>query len=330
MQIGLFKLFSGDILPSSKAIYPIFAISFYLGCYRFWRKNRVPDLLALLGILFLATNPLIFLHSTVGYANLPFAFYIVSAALLTIEGFSKDDGRILLLSGVFYGLAAWTRAEGIGYCLLVILGILIAQWISGNRRLRLFPVLAPLIIFGGSWLIFGRSGIEESHLGNAMGGVVPEMMEGQFNLYELYIIPVLFVRRALSPDNWGYFIPITLLLVLLGIQRIHFKRYPIVFSVLVTTVIMILMPIGLFYVRSFTIVDFEDFIHLLTRSFDRAMIPGASMSVILAILMFGRGQLLPEWLVDRVRAFSAHHTFRSKESPNNRQICAQPTDHVEE
>lgn len=302
LQIGLFKLTGGESIPGSKILFPVFYLCLLIGCYRIWRKHQISGVLSFLGLFFLGSNPLIFKHGTIGYANLPFTFYIVMGTIWAIEGLSEGDDRTMLLSGILLGLAAWTRPEGIVYCLAILLTLLITQRITGSKRIPWLPFLIPIVIISGTWLLFGRSGIGESHLGEAIGGVFSKIMEGQFNLYFLRVIPTIFIKRALQPDNWGYFIPVTLTLIILGLHRINPRRFPTNFAILANAIVMALIPIGLFYVRSFTRPD--DFVELLIRSFDRAFLPAAFMLVILAILIFSEGDLIPEWLLHKGRRTS--------------------------
>jgi len=287
LQIGAFQLFSGDLLAGSKLIFPLFFASLLIGCYRFWRRSQVGEGIAFLGMFFLASNPLIFLHGTMGFANLPFACYFTLGALWAIEGIHEENDRSMILSGILLGLASWTRAEGIGYCLALILALLIAKVISRHGRLRMFHWLLPLAVVAASWLVFSWTAVEQSHLGEAMGGVLPRLLDGQLNLFEIYLVPRIFLERALQPANWGLFIPVTGFLILLGIGKLRPRRYPKEFSALLAAIATAAMPFGLFSVRSFT--RSEDFIELLIRSFDRAFLPAGFMIMVLALLLSAGG-----------------------------------------
>lgn len=283
LQIGLFYGASSDAGTHSKILFPLFLASLLALCYWYWRRNGVDGRIAVAGLLFLATIRLVYYHATIGYANLPFTFYLVAGSLLALEGLFGDESNLRLLGGGLLALACWTRAEGIGYCLFLVAGLL-AAWALARREWRV-PVrwLVPIVLVFLPWYVFARTGIQESHLGVAMGGVLPSMKAGQFNLFQLYLIPRLFIERALSPTNMGLFIPVSTLLLLIGMVRARPWRQAKQLAMAATTAIVSLMPIGLFYVRSFTRLD--EFQDLLIRSFDRAFLPATFMIVLLAVWM---------------------------------------------
>jgi len=85
LQISIFRLLDGDVLPGSKLIFPMYFISLILGAYRFWKKH-VEWKFAALGALLLASLPIVFKHGTIGYANLPFTAYLVIGLLHVLDG----------------------------------------------------------------------------------------------------------------------------------------------------------------------------------------------------------------------------------------------------
>jgi multidrug transporter EmrE-like cation transporter len=76
IQISLFRLFSGDWLPGSKLIFPIYYLALTLGAFSLLQQ-RLGWKRAGLGALILAATPIILQHGTLGYANLPFTAYLV-------------------------------------------------------------------------------------------------------------------------------------------------------------------------------------------------------------------------------------------------------------
>lgn len=87
------------------------------------------------------------------YADIPLAFYIVSAlALLSI-----DDMKCTVMAGAMAGFAAWTKNEGIVFVLALVAARCLARWrfrtMAGiGREMRLLgigaaPVLAVLAMF---------------------------------------------------------------------------------------------------------------------------------------------------------------------------------------
>jgi len=283
LQIALFELVGGDDLPGSKLLFPFFYLSLLLSSYRFLRRSNVEQKMAGLAILLLATNPFIFLHATIGYANLPLASYLVMAVLWGIDGISEQQPRALAVSGLLFGLASWTRAEAISFCLVAIALLLVAHWITKTGKVYLAPWLIPFVTISGFWLAFGWTSVENSHLGKAMSGVLPKLLNGEFRLRELYYIPRTLSYRAVDLEIWGLLFPAAGILAILGFRQFWSGRAPRVIMALMATVALAAVPVGLFYVRSFT--RWEDFIPLLNRSFDRAFLPASFMIVILAVLM---------------------------------------------
>lgn len=298
LQIGLFEVVGGDGATLSKLIFPIYLGSLLAGCYWFWRRHRVPRTAAILTLLIIATIRLVFYHATIGYANLPFATYLVLGTLLAIEGWEGQRPRLLAISGLMLGSAAWTRAEGLGFVALIFITLALPH-IALRRRLPRGRVLPTVLIppaVAVPWLLFARQGIAASHLGEAASGFLPRVLAGQLNLFQLYLIPRLFAERAAHPDNMGLFVPVVLALWIAGVWRARpWEDLPLIQAV-TTSAVMVLVPIGLFYVRSFTRPD--DFRELLVRSFDRAFLPATFMLIIVGIWMVFGGQEGPGRLAE--------------------------------
>ena len=143
IQIGVFQMFGHDLVPLSKALFPMFLTSLGLAAYRFWRLQGVSSTLSSLGTVFLVSVPLVFLHGTEGYGNVPFTAYLVQGILWGIVGLRWRDRRALLMSGLLLGLASWTRPEGFLYALVAVVGLFAAFWVTGQRQFHLAWWLAP-------------------------------------------------------------------------------------------------------------------------------------------------------------------------------------------
>ncbi len=63
--------FTGDMLPASKLIAPLFYFSLCIGCLRFWLQRDVSPLTASLGAIGLAATPILFEHANVGVCQPP-------------------------------------------------------------------------------------------------------------------------------------------------------------------------------------------------------------------------------------------------------------------
>ena len=152
LLIAAFDVLGGDLLPGSKLIFPLFYGSLLLGCIALWRKHGVPHFFLTLGTLLIASVPVIFEHSTMGYANLPFSTYLLLACIMTIEGNVQSDRGLQLMGGVLFGLAAWTRPEGVFLVPLLMLTVVLFTWASQRRMPRLIPWLLPVVLITGLWI----------------------------------------------------------------------------------------------------------------------------------------------------------------------------------
>jgi hypothetical protein len=230
---------------------------------------------------------MLMLHATIGYANLPLAAYLVPGGLLAILAMRRNDRRFSLLSGIYLALAAWTRPEGIAY-VLAIIGALLVMCLLLTRGLPDWRLLAlqilPVIVLAASWFVFSWTSVEQSHLGKAMGGVWPSIQAGEYRLRELYLIPRLLAERAIEPATWGILFPAAALVLLFGlVKKARLWRFPDSLLLIVLAAAVSLVPVGLFYVRSFT--RYTDFIPLLNRSFDRAFLPASILIVAMAFVV---------------------------------------------
>ncbi|MFZ5809558.1 MAG: hypothetical protein ACOY16_09800 [Chloroflexota bacterium] len=122
------KLLGGENLPASKLVFS--AYFFCLLLYVDGRlSRRLPDqTIRGLAVLALGSTPIIFRHSTLAYANLPFSFYLLSGAgvlwdWLSLEMDHRSAGKTgakpnssswstAFVSALLLCTAMWTRPEG--------------------------------------------------------------------------------------------------------------------------------------------------------------------------------------------------------------------------
>jgi hypothetical protein len=152
LSIALFRVGDGDLIPGSKLIFPILAAGLFIQIYAFLRRHGVSTVLILASGLFLFTVPDLFRHSTLAFANLPLTAYLIPAAFWTIDGILERRTRWIFLGGVLFACAAWTRPEGIGLALLLLVGIY--SYLFARRRkfpqptllaCSLAPMMLPLL-----------------------------------------------------------------------------------------------------------------------------------------------------------------------------------------
>lgn len=74
---------------------------------------------AALAVVLLLATPDLLLYSTFQTADIPLTYYFVASASLLILANTENDRRLVLLSGLMAGLAAWTKNEGLTFVLLM-------------------------------------------------------------------------------------------------------------------------------------------------------------------------------------------------------------------
>ena len=289
LQVATFRLFGGDLLPESKLIFPIYLASACLGIYLFWRRFKVAPLVAALGVLLLATNPVVFIQATNGYANLPFAATITLGVLTGIDGIMKGDAHRQMLSGLLLGSAVWTRPEGILYAGLFATAFLAISRLGRIGTARPLAILSPLAVLSSPWLLFARMHYELDPAwiqhGDTAGFAFANLLEGISNggaqLFNLYLIPRLFVERAVVPENWGAYLPVVVSLVAISAFLRHTWRRGEIAHLAAAAAVTILVPIALYFVLS--VQGRPDFVELLRLDFDRAYLPAYLLTTVLAV-----------------------------------------------
>jgi len=232
LLISFFAEVDGDILPGSKLIFPLFYASLIVGCYRFWRRQRVPGPFSSLGLLTLASVPVVYDHATLGYANLPEACYLVLGCLYAVEGSLSQSSGMQLMSGILLGLAVWTRPEGVVLVLLSVFVLILTLKLVGRAHLRWAIWLLPVLVLGGVWLAFARNYTGSSQFGGILTSVWKRWMRGAFNLSALRMIGVYSVRQAIDLNVWGLMTPVIIALAWIGRGRLTPKAGPAVLPLL--------------------------------------------------------------------------------------------------
>lgn len=109
----------------------------------------------------LATSYLLNVHmyrfwSTTQYADVPLCFYMTASAVALICALRSREARLFFLSGLFAGLAAWTKNEGVFFVgWAILMACLALARTPGRDRLRLgtFFLSACAIPFSAVWFL---------------------------------------------------------------------------------------------------------------------------------------------------------------------------------
>ncbi len=163
LWIASVKAATGDEVAQAKLLFPAFYAGILLLVFDLLRQ-RGRHLYAGLATLGLGLSPFIFRQSSLSYANLPLAFELTCAVILVLyavrlrDKVNEVERKYLFLAGVFLGLGAWTRPEGIFLSLVVaavtLLGLAL-WWGSRSMLARSMSVFViPLICIELLWLVF--------------------------------------------------------------------------------------------------------------------------------------------------------------------------------
>ncbi len=289
--IGLFKLASGDILPGSKVIFPLFFISLIAGIVAFLTKRGVDPRITALSAVILATVPIIFQHSTIGYANLPMGVYLVLGVLWGIEGIYRENTSSQVLGGLLLGFTAWTIVEGGLFVFVAASAIVCAKIISRRGRIYFIHGLLPIIVIGGSWLFFYK--LYAASGSSAMGAarlLFDSILQGQWDFPAIRLILGYARRNIFDPHTWGFIYPLGFFITLLGWKHLLPKKNHYVFSIFLVMISTGLLALGLIYLRSFVIPGLYD---LLKRGFPRSFISPSIFFFLVAVLI--GGNLIPDF-----------------------------------
>lgn len=268
LQIASFRLFSADLLPGSKLIFPIYFLSMVLGFY--WTLGRrEQNWRAGLAALVLASVPFIFQHATQGYANLPFTFYLVLATATAVSWAREPNPGLLRLTGLLMAGAAWTRAEGLYLVPMILLGIWVARKILGGHRLPWKWLLGPFLVVEITWQPIAAMNVSTATFLRA----VPEALAGwghlDFHLSAFYWIARYTARQGIDPTVWGVTLPVVLVLWLLAKNRLSPRSHAEAFVFLLAAVAVGLWSVGYFYLSSYPF----DVKYLLGTSVNRLFMP---------------------------------------------------------
>lgn len=287
LSIALFRLADGDLIPGSKLIFPIMAAGLLLQIYAFLRRHGVSAALVLVAGLFLFTVPDLFTHSTMAFANLPFTAYLVVAALWTMDGLLENRWRWVLLGGVLFACGAWTRPEGIGFSLIILIGIYLFHFL---RRRTLPPRRYLLCSFGAmlfpiSWVaLLGSQNMSGDQIGQVLSLFQAGGAKAIFNPVAAYRILRYAVQYFSAPRaGAGFLLPAGLLILLIGLliwRRRRDERFELS---LFLTGLAALVPAALFYIAAPREAAFGSF---LAQSFNRAYFPAFVLLIVTTMLLF--------------------------------------------
>jgi len=285
LSITIFKLASGDMLPGSKLLIPIYTVALLWGCFRFLTRHGVNSRIALIDIFLLITVPQFFYYSTLGYANVPFTACLLLAVLWGINGLMDGNKGELLISSFLFGFSGWMRPEGTLFAGILIL-VLLAWYflVKGWKTWRIGFWLLPGLVIPIVWLIFARNYVLEDQAGGALKALFNQTQGGHFiNLEPLIMTARYGIDTFFNPKTWGLILPLVLILFIITLPRLIRRPNRVALPLLLATLVTFLIPAALFFIESTTEGNFSTF---LSMSFDRAYLPAMILSIITISIIF--------------------------------------------
>jgi hypothetical protein len=219
--IAIFRFIFGDLVPESKIFPAIFYIALPLAASEFFR-TRTNQKYYSLPILLWMLSPFVIRQGTIGYANLSFTYYLLSAAILAVHTMtqgqkSPQSTSRLFLSGVMFAIAAWNRPEGTALCLILLAILLIWKKDIKSYWMVFLPMVIYITIWGFTKDIayLNPSGSE----GFLLDGVI-NVIGGNIIWADAGYLSKSFFQATLSIEAWGFLIWVLLIgLVFLLLKR---------------------------------------------------------------------------------------------------------------
>jgi hypothetical protein len=283
LLISVFRILEGDPLPGSKLIFVAFYVSLMAGCYRFWLDRNLSTLNAYLGVLLLATLPLLFEHGTIGYANLPMTTYVLMSVILGVQASGDARAEFMQLSLLLSGLAAWTRPEAVFLAPIVVLTFTLAiRVLMPSRPSRLRWALPGALVLILPQLFIANHGGEGVMTG-AIQATAAAIGRGELRLDAVYTTIRTLGGMMLRPSIWGI-VPAALILVpLANLPKLHPRRYPIPAVILAAACAAGLAIIAFYYLVAFT----GDLRLWLDTGINRMFLPAGMLLLVWLITLTG-------------------------------------------
>jgi hypothetical protein len=290
LQIALFELAGGDLVPGSKAVFSLFFASLLLGVYDFLRGHGLTRSVAAVGVLCMATMPVLFAESTTGYANAPMVTYLVLGAFAIVDGGRRSSKGELLIGGLLLGFAAWTRIEGALYVAAILIGgsaLLAARHRSPSAVTWAWAVV-PLAVLVLPWLGFYQLfGVGTSQAAGSLSAAWREILAGEFRLGALRLVLEQTGRAFVDLKTWGWVWVLPCAVAAFAYRRAPPEERESFLAAAAMSLGTLIVTVLLFYGGSFGGSDLRGW---LSRSYDRALMvsPALLLGGSLVLLSFRR------------------------------------------
>ena len=143
-----------------------------LGLFYSGLRRETTRFYALAGVFFLSGAPLILYHGTEGLSDLPLAFHAFASVLFFWRYVRESKRGSLVLSGIFMGLAVFTKNEGLLFAAALAPVLVLSVFLKRRRWGDIAAFIGPLILVAAPWIVFKLAyGLGFGHSGT-QGGLV--------------------------------------------------------------------------------------------------------------------------------------------------------------
>lgn len=301
--IAAARLLFGEILPASKLLFTGFYVGLALVSYHFLLQVGVRRAIAGLATLLLATAPLLVRHAALGFANLPLAYYLVCGVLLLalaiVEVGGGSRAGLVLLGGLCFAGAAWTRPEGLVMALAAMALLWVIAFLSHLKALSLRETLLlvlPLGLYAVIWQLIGLVAYSQGAAKSGLAGAaLARFLAGDLHLPQAGYILRTLLASLLDPVTWGS-LGMGLLIILAGLViavLLRQRARPAAFLVLACGLLITLIVMGTYFVASYDTV--HDISWWLNSGLDRMALPAVALLWIggIALLTFAGAERVP-------------------------------------
>lgn len=193
---------------------------------------------ALIAAAFLSAAPLLTFHAVESYSDIALSYNLLAGSVLLWRYMEKGDNGAAALSGLFMGMAVFTKSEGLIYIGAAGLSLLAHTVLEKNGRWRpLFYFIASAAVYILPWVVFkSYYGLGYGHgYGTGVGaademGAIPWAETPHFEIWG-----VLFKEMFLSVDS-GHIFAFLAFITFIGFR--DFSRSNIKYICLVLAVIV--------------------------------------------------------------------------------------------
>jgi hypothetical protein len=273
--ISVFKFLFGDLVPESKILPAIFYIAIPLTAAEFFRK-KASWKYYIWPILLWMLSPFVIRQGTIGYANLPFTFYLIAAVALAISSMAQEKNPQeykpqIFLSGILLAIAAWNRPEGAALCLVIV--VILLAW---KRDIKSYWMLyLPLILYSISWaLTKDIAYLNPSRSeGYTLDGVL-NVIKGNIIWRDAGFLSKAFFQSTLSIESWGFLIWVLLAgLIVLLIKR---KSPSGTNTIVLAGIFVTLAALTIIYLKTYNPVKC-DVSCMVNTAMERLVLPGIGL-----------------------------------------------------